>query len=855
MIVFPPALPATAPPSALLSPQPSVAAAPVPAHGTIRSLQVVGARRLEAETILTYTRLRTGTPYTSESVDQAIKDIYASGLVAEVSIGGVQTGDLVIRIRENPIVNRVVLEGNKRLKDDKIAKEIKLAPRQLFSRTVVGADVARIIELYRRQGRFAAKVTPKMVMLDQNRVDVIFEVDEGPKSLVRQINILGNAAFDAATLRANLATKEARLRRFLSSATSYDEDRMAYDQQKLRQFYLTQGYADFRVLSAVAELTPDRRDFILTYVVEEGHRYRFGPVTVDSALRDLESATLTAVLTPKKGDWYNARLVEDSVDQLSTLAGNLGYASADIRPDFERDAATHTMGVTFNIAEARRTTVERIDVTGNTQTQDKVIRREFRVAEGDAFSTVQLRRSQDRINSLGYFQNRFIVEQQPGTSPDKVVLAANVEEKSTGELSLSAGYSSQESFLLQGSIRQRNFRGLGQDLQLSASTSAYARSVELGFTEPYLFDRNIAVGFDLFRRDYRSYSTLGDNDSTTYQQVSTGFQLRAAIPLTEYWSLSGRYKLSQDDVTLDTDTYYTNGACDAALAGQYLCDAVGSRLTSAIGYSFVFDNTDNRIRPTNGFRLTIGQDLAGLGGDTRYLRTTANATRWFNLNSNFVLSAHAEGGYIDGFGRDVLLTDRFFLGDPQLRGFDLRGVGPRVTRSYYDLSTVPASITSDSTTTADALGGNAYYATRLELELPMGAAIREMGIRPSIYADVGAVFRGRRPTLVDSCATATAAGTACLAATRQYRDGNGNALYLDSDGNSTTTVTDTPYTYSLSPYRETYSGNSASPRLSIGLGVNWNSPFGPLRIDVAKALLKQPGDDTKLVTFNVGASF
>ncbi len=849
----------TTPPQALSLPgkpaQPTTGTVPATTQ-TIKTLRVEGAQRIEAETVLSYTKLRVGVPYTTETLDQALKDLQASDLFADYSIAGVADGNIVLRVRENPIINRVIIEGNKALKIDKITKEIKLASRQIFTRTAVRQDVARIIELYRRQGRFAAVIDPKMVTLDQNRVDVVFVVSEGPKSKVRQINILGNTVFSDTQIRAQMATKQARLSRLLSSATSYDQDRLSYDQQKLRQFYLTQGYADFRVTSAVAELTPDKKDFIITYVVEEGKRYKFGDVSVDSQIREFDGKKLAATLPLKKGDWYNAKLVEDSVDNISQTAGLFGYAFTEVNPEFQKDADTLTMGVNFNIAEAKRTYVERIEINGNTQTKDKVVRREIRLAEGDAFNSFQVKRSEDRINSLGYFQDKMAIKQLPGSAPDRVVLETDLEEKSSGELQLSAGYSSLESFIATANITQRNFRGMGQELRAGVSYSAYSKSVNLGFTEPYLFDTNVALGGDLFRRDYSSYSTTGDSNDTTYEQVSTGFQIRAAVPLTEYWSATARYGLSYDQVTLDADTYYTNGVCDPGIAGTYLCDAVGNRWTSSIGYSLVFDSTNSRTRPSKGSKFSVSQDFAGLGGNTKYIRSTANYTKYMDLGSSFILSAHAEGGYIKGLGQDVRLTDRFYLGDPQMRGFDIRGVGPRVTRTYYDTTTVPATLSNTSgTTTQTALGGTAYYQARLELELPMGAGARELGLRPSIYMDVGAVFGGKTPTLADTCATANAASVACVAGTRQYTDGSGNLLYLDAAGASTTTNTGTPYTYALGTYKETYSGNTASPRLSVGIGVNWTSPFGPLRIDLAKALLKAPGDDSKLITFNIGGQF
>ena len=397
---------------------PSAPAAPV-AVDQINSITVVGTQRLEAETVRSYIRLRTGQLWTQVSADQALKDLYATELFADVAVRN-NSGAVVIEVRENPVVNRIILEGNKRIKNDKIEPEIKLAPRQIYSRSKVRADVARIVELYKRQGRFAAVVEPKLVQLDQNRVDIVFEITEGPKSKVQQINIIGNEKFSDGDLRGEMVTKQSRFYRFFSSGTSYDPDRLAFDQQKLRQFYLTQGYADFRVVSAIAELTPDKQDFIITYVVEEGDRYKFGDVKVESQIRDFDSERLTATLRMKKGDWYNAKMVEDTVESLSETAGLFGYAFADVNPDFLRDKETLTMGITFNVAESPRVFVERIDINGNTLTQDKVVRREFRLNEGDAFNSIQVKRTAERIKSLGYFQEDLEVEQAQGTAPDRI---------------------------------------------------------------------------------------------------------------------------------------------------------------------------------------------------------------------------------------------------------------------------------------------------------------------------------------------------------------------------------------------------------------------------------------------------
>ncbi|HEY0163917.1 MAG TPA: outer membrane protein assembly factor BamA, partial [Sphingomicrobium sp.] len=728
---------------------------------------------------------------------------------------------------------------------------------------------------YRRQGRFAATVEPKIVELDQNRVDLIFEIQEGPRSKVRQINILGNEKFADEQLRGEMATRQSRLLNILSGNTSYDPDRLAFDQQKLRQFYLIQGYADFRVVSAVAELTPDKRDFIITYVVEEGERYKFGDVKVDSQIRDLNSEALQRTLPMKTGDWFNAKLNEDTVTSLTETAGLFGYAFADVNPRIERSKENLTMSVTFVVEDAPRVYVERIDINGNTVTRDKVIRREFRLVEGDPFNSIGVKRSRDRIQSLGYFQDNLEIEQEQGSTPDRVVLGVNVEEKSTGELQLSAGFSSIERFLINASIRQRNFMGKGQELRASANYSTYSKSIELGFTEPALFDKNVAIGGDIYRRDYSSFNFAQSGErNTTYEQVTTGGQVRAGVPLTEYMQLALRYSLNLDEVGLDESTFFydPDGSgplapiCDEFRAGRYLCDAIGTRTTSSIGYSFVFDNLNNRLRPSSGMRAILGQDFAGLGGSTRYLRTRASAIRyWPVFDTGFIFSASVEGGYIHSFEKSpgpgvdpVRLTDRFFLGEPQLRGFDIRGVGPRVLRTPYEVvNGVPVLSTDRNAIFDDAVGGRAYYLGRAEVEIPLGSSVRELGLRPSVFLDVGALFGVKNPVVRD-----LPPGSPELVRPILSENGLRQCLATGSttptelpDGTANCPAGTSLVATTFPGFKEEFVGDTPRPRLSVGFGVNWNSPFGPFRIDIAKALIKAEGDDTKLITFNVGTAF
>ncbi len=880
--------PPAATPASSPAPAPTPAPAPAPAN-IIRTISVAGAERLEPTTILSYIRLRVGQEYTSAAADQALKDLGATELFSNSSVRN-ENGNVIITVTENPVINRIVLEGNDRLDAEKILPEIKLAPRQIFTRSKVRADVARIIELYKRQGRFAASVEPKMVQLPQNRVDVVFEISEGPKSKVRQINIIGNEVFSDGDLRGEMVTKQARWTRFFSSNTSYDPDRLAFDQQKLRQFYLTEGYADFRVVSAVAELTPDQRDFIITYVVEEGERYKFGDVEVESQLRDFDGDRLERGLSMQSGDFYDAKAVEDTVEQLSELAGRFGYAFADVQPRFERNKDDLEMNITFVLRQAPRVYVERVDVNGNTLTQDKVIRREFRLSEGDAFNSIGVARTTARINSLGFFQENFEVNQVEGSAPDRIILEANIEEQPTGELQFSAGFSSIEQFILAASIRQRNFRGRGQTIGLSVNYSQFSSQAQISFTEPYVFDRNISTGIDIYRRDFNSFNFRGGNRNTTFEQATTGFSARLGVPLTEYMSLVGSYTLNYDEVSLDERQFFSDldgdgtTECNPLLAGRFLCDALGNRLSSILGLSLNYNSLNSAFRPTRGQQISLTTEFAGLGGDVRFARFRGRARKFWGLgNSGFIFSLAAEGGMImplqerPGAGvDDVLLTDRFFLGEPQMRGFDIRGVGPRVLTQFYTLDPVtnnaqigedgqPILVTERRQTRDDAIGGRNYYLGRAELEIPLGTGARELGLRPSIFVDIGALWGVTSPVLQDNPngiqQIDPTTGQPLFSTTI---DDAGNPI-LDANDRPVRVLTTTPVDANGNPnrreilpnsnIRETFLGDSPSPRIAVGLGVNWNSPFGPFRIDLAQIVRSVEGDDEKVLQFNVGTQF
>ena len=548
-------------------------------------MRIEGIQRIEPETVRSYLLLQPGDVWDAERVDRSLKALFATGLFADVKL--IREGNtLVVRVVENPIINRIAFEGNSKISDKELNAEVQARARVVYTRTRVQSDVRRIIELYRRQGRFAATVEPKIIQLPENRVDVVFEINEGPSTGVRAINFVGNRQFSNSTLRGAIETKESRWYRFLSTSDSYDPDRVAYDRELLRKFYLSEGYADFRVVSAVAELTPDRDAFILTFTVDEGERYRFGKIDVDIALKDLPRDAVLPLLTVRPDDWYNAEAVERSISVLTDALGNRGYAFVEIRPEVTRNREEHTVDINFRVQEGPRVYVERIDITGNIRTLDKVIRREFRLVEGDPFNTARMQRSKERIQNLDFFK-KVEVSNTPGSAPDRTVIVVNVEEQSTGELSLGVGFSSSDGPLVDVHVRERNFLGRGQDLRVGTVLSFRSQQADISFTEPYFLDRNIAAGVDLFAIRTSPTTSIFSGGTPAYQQTSFGGALRAGYQITENLRQTWKYTARSDDIT--------DVASDASLFIQL---QAGTRQTSAIGQVLLYDRRDNRLEPT-----------------------------------------------------------------------------------------------------------------------------------------------------------------------------------------------------------------------------------------------------------------
>jgi len=670
---------------------------------SIERITVQGNQRIESRTVLSYLGLNPGDPLTQTSVDTGLKNLYATGFFADVKIN-ISGNNLVVQVMENPIISRVVFEGNDRVETKDLEKELELQPRSVYSRDKVQSDVKRLLDIYRRTGRYNASVEPKLIRQDENRIDLVYEISEGQIALVEKVTFIGNKQFDGNTLSKAVRTEETRWYKFLSDDDKYDPDRLQYDQELLRRFYINEGYIDFQVKSAHAELSPAKDAFYITFIVEEGPQYTFGDVKVASELKAKEQPDFSDLLTTEKGDTYDASLVEAAVDAITQRLGDLGYAFVDIQPKLDRDRTKKIANVTYVIKPGPRVYVERINVNGNVRTLDEVVRREFRISEGDAYNSSKLQRTEQRINNLGFFEAVSIKTEQ-GSAPDKTVIDVDVKEKSTGEINVGAGYSSSDGVLGNFGVREGNLLGRGQELKTNFVYAQRRKQAELSFTEPYFLDRELAAGFDI----YRTYQDFTQQSS--YVSDVKGVNLRTSYSLLEKLQHSVFYSIHENTVS-DVPT----------IASIYIQQQQGTNVTSSIGHTFTYDERNNKFDPTKGYVLRFTQEVAGLGGDSKYLKHEAKAGYYYPVAPKWTLSFLGSGGHVLGIaGEDVRINERFFVGGDDFRGFRNAGIGPR------------------DAATGDALGGNSYYVGTAELKFPLGLP-EEMGVSGAVFTDAGSLW-------------------------------------------------------------------------------------------------------------------
>ena len=764
-------------------------AAPVsapPAAGSetvvVQRIVIKGVERIEQGTVLSYLPIQPGDTVGPAQIDLALKTLFRTDLFADVKMD-VQGADLVVTLVENPIINQVVFEGNDNLKEDKLRDEVTIRPRGIFTRSKVQQDVQRIIELYRRSGRISATVTPKVVQLPQKRVDLVFEINEGPKSGILRINFLGNKEFSDNDLREVVVTKESQWYKFLTSNDNYDPDRIEYDREQLRKHYRNRGFYDFRVVSSVAELAPDKNGFAVTYTIDEGPEYKFGKLTVSTDVKKLNGDILRLLLPIREGQLYEDEKIEQATDALTFAAGAAGFAFVDIRPRYVPNKATKTVDVVFEVKEGPRVYVERIDVVGNVRTLDPVIRRELRLSEGDAFNRVLVDRSKNQVKGLGFFKD-VEIEELPGSAPDRTILRVKVTEQPTGELSFSAGYSSIDKVVLDLGVTERNFRGRGQSLRAQLSVGSLRQQIDFSFTEPRFLERDLRAGVDLFSYKYNFSRQAG------YDTESTGLGLRLGFPITQNASMSTRYNLRSDNVVVD------ESLCGITVS-ILLCNQAGSRVTSLVGYSYRWDRRNDPVRPTRGFSVDLQQDLAGIGGDVKYLRTEGDASWYHGFSPAFIFSATASAGYIFSYGDDdIRINDRFYKGGNSFRGFETAGIGPR------------------NLTYNDSLGGQLYGIGSFELTMPTGLP-EQYGIKAALFSDIGTLgLLDDKSKISCSTSTATPPVTVC------------------------DTIKD-----------------DLSLRATAGLSVFWKSPMGPIRFDFSQVLSKEDYDRTETFRFSTSTRF
>ena len=784
----------------------SVASAGVAAAQTVNSIAVEGNRRVESETIRSYFKPGPGGRMDAAQVDDGLKALYATGLFQDVHISH-QGGRLVVTVVEAPVINQVAFEGNKKAKDEQLKAEVQSKPRGTLSKAVVQADVQRIIEVYQSTGRFDVRVDPKIIELPNNRVNLVFEINEGQKTGVKEIDFIGAHAYSTGRLRNVIKTSVSNWLSFLQTTDIYDPDRVESDRDLLRRFYLQHGFADVRITAATGIYDPAKKGFVVTFTIDEGSQYRVGTVDVVSNVRALDPATLRGRVKFSSGSVYNADLVEKSVEAMTIEAAKRGYAFANVRPRGDRNFAAKSINMVFVVEEGIRAYIERINIRGNTRTRDYVIRREFDISEGDAYNRALIDRAERRLKNLDFFKTVKITN-EPGSAPDRVVVNVDVEEKSTGEFSISGGYSTSEGFISEASVAERNLMGRGQFAKATVSYGQYQRGVDLSFVEPYFLGYRMAAGVDLFWKEGLANSFLSYNTKTI------GTNLRLGFALTEELAFQPHYSIYRQEITLPdylndcilspaalintggigpgvqpSDPCFANGETSLPIR---IALANGATVTSLVGYALSYNTLDNNKNPTSGLYTQLKQDFAGVGGDVDFVRTSADMRNYYEIFPDVVSVLHLQAGTVSSWGGQQLRSlDHFQMGPDLVRGFAPSGFGPR-------------DLTSP---TQDALGGSMYWGASFEAQTPLYFLPKEVGIKLATYVDAGSLWGYKGPT---------------------YWGVTGESLAV---------------------------GDSASIRSSVGVGLIWDSPLGPIRFDLAYALTKENYDHTQFFRFSGGTKF
>jgi len=721
---------------------------------TIQGIQVTGNKRIETETVISNLPLKVGDSFDELQLNQALKDLFATGYFTDVQIRR-SGSNLIIEVIENSLINRISFEGNSKLKDEKLTEEIQLRPREVLSRTKIQAAQQRILEIYRRMGRFDATVEPKVIRLEENRVDLVFEINEGEVTYVRKINFIGNKRFSSSRLEEQLYTKRNKWYRLWASDDTFDPDRFTADQQNLQQYYFDMGYPDFRLVSAVAELSPDHKDFYLTFTLEEGEKYTYGKVDIVSHLKQVNAEDLKGLIDIQSGEQFSRKQIERNITTLNTHVGTYGYAFADIQPRIEKNREKKTVDLIFEVREGPRVYIERIDVVGNDRTRDEVIRRELNILEGDAYNSTKVKRAEKNLKDLGYFKKSEILT-EPGSARDKARLVVKLEEQPTGEMGVAAGFSTLDGILGNVKFAERNFMGTGRIVHASVTIAKRMQEFDVGITDPYFLGYSLEAGLDLFR--------VRSTRLSNFISASNGVSPHIAYALTEHLSQTLTYTLKDDHIS-----HVAPGS------SVFINQQAGKYVTSAFGQTLVYDRRDSRIDPTSGYALSLSNSYAGLGGKVNYLKNSIGGSWFYSPVEDVVLNVRGSIGDIEKVGKNpIRIVDSILLGADTFRGFEYAGIGPR------------------DATTGDPLGGTRFWTGTIETLFPIGLP-NEFGVKGAVFTDFGTTWKPgvKGPQIIDKRAI----------------------------------------------------------RASVGIGLSWTSPFGPLKIDYAIPVKKQKFDQTQRFLF------
>jgi outer membrane protein insertion porin family len=761
------------------------------AHAAVVSrIEVRGNQRVDAETIRNYVGIRPGVNFSNSEIDEAVKRLFATGLFSDVRINQVG-GSLVVVVDEHAIINQVLFQGNKKIKDAQLRNTVQLQPRGSYSASAAEADVQAIRAAYSRIGRDDANVSVATQQLDGSRVNVVFQINEGGRTKIRSINFVGNSAFGDGRLADVISTKRSSFLSFLTRNDIYDDARLRADEEALRRFYYNRGYADFQVVSSHAELDETSNEYTITFTVDEGEKYVFGDIAVDSTISEIDPQSLVPLLETRTGRTYSAKDVEDSLIALTERLAGQGYAFAQVTPRGSRDFASRTISVLYAIDQGPRAYVERIEIRGNVRTRDYVIRREFDIAEGDAFNQVLIQRAKRRLEALDYFEAVNIAT-APGSEPDQVVLVVDLVEKSTGELSIGAGYQTggqTPGFIFEGGIGERNFLGRGQSIRVSVSGGKSSRDYMISFTEPYFLGRRIAAGFDIYRQT-RNY--------TNYNSQVTGGTVRFGLPITNNLSTQLAYNYAVENYSYTTGPGGTAAVCPGPVPGCPVAPAIQAAIPplgpsgwtkSSVSASLVYNSIDDTRNPHQGLYATFTTEFAGIGGDANFLKLTGRASYYHTLSEELDLVGlvSAGGGHVIQTGGTTLrVFDLFQSNDRIIRGFAYNGIGPAYTAGVSP---------------AQQLGGTTYFNASAEVQFPLPVVPHSFGLKGALFADAATLY--------------------------------GIPAGLGAD----------PTTVGM------------NWRASVGASLMWNSPFGPLRVDYAVPVMSQPSDRIQNFNFGISTRF